>query len=325
MTDDALDTTDVKDITSIADELYALAPNEFTSTRDGKAADARRAGDKELAASIKGLRRPTISAWLANLLVEQHRSDVSALVDLGVAMRKAQEDLAADELRQLSKKRRELVSALAVQAKEIAKNVGQPVTGSVIQELEETLEAAVADEDAASAVMTGHLTTSLMYSGFGPVDVTGAIGAAASSSPLRSSVKPVRASLPKPAVAGSFEKGSSPAPAPAKKGPKDREAQRRKDALDEVDKVRQSVAAAKRAFDGSEKQLRSSQQKRQRLNEQIEKLESQLKSLRSDDEVAKHAQRQRQRDSDLARRDLIRAEERLKAAVSKLDSLGTAG
>jgi len=52
----------------VADELYALAPAAFTAARDEQASQARASGDADLAGAIKKLRRPTVSAWLVNLL-----------------------------------------------------------------------------------------------------------------------------------------------------------------------------------------------------------------------------------------------------------------
>lgn len=57
------------DIDDVADELYAVLPAEFTATRDDRARAARRAGDRELARRISTLRKPTLGAWAANLLV----------------------------------------------------------------------------------------------------------------------------------------------------------------------------------------------------------------------------------------------------------------
>ena len=56
------------------------------ATRDDRAAEARKAGDRELATGIKKLRRPTTSAWLVNLLVQAHRDLVGELLDLGPAL-----------------------------------------------------------------------------------------------------------------------------------------------------------------------------------------------------------------------------------------------
>ncbi len=58
----------VVDLDTVGTELYGLRPTEFTAARDAQAAAARRGGDRELAAAIKKLRRPTPAAWLVNLL-----------------------------------------------------------------------------------------------------------------------------------------------------------------------------------------------------------------------------------------------------------------
>ena len=158
------------DLDTVADELYGLAPPEFTPARDARVAEAVRAGDRGLAAAIKSLRRPTRSAWLVNTLVRQRREQVDELLDLGDTMREAQQQLAGEELRQLSRRRHEVVSALAQQAREVAREAGQPATDEMVLELESTLEAALADPAASEAVRSGRLTAALSYSGFGSVD-----------------------------------------------------------------------------------------------------------------------------------------------------------
>ncbi|WP_149038293.1 hypothetical protein [Kitasatospora sp. MBT63] len=69
----------------VEDELYALPVSEFTAARDGAAARARRDGDRELAARLRKLRRPTASAHAVNLLARNHRSELADLLDLGQA------------------------------------------------------------------------------------------------------------------------------------------------------------------------------------------------------------------------------------------------
>src|SRR6516165_4082270 len=100
------------DLDSAADELYGLAPGEFTAARDRIAAEARAAGDGESAAAIKKLKRPTVAAWLANLLARRRAGDVERLVAFGQSLREAQEQLDASELRHLSQQRYEVVGAL---------------------------------------------------------------------------------------------------------------------------------------------------------------------------------------------------------------------
>lgn len=152
----------------IADELYRLPRSAFTATRDARAADAARAGDRTLAAAIKKLRKPTTGAWLANLLAHERPDEVARLIELGADLRSAQGRLAGDDLRRLSQRRQELVAALAAEASRLARQAGQAAGESVVGELQGTLEAALADEDAAEALRSGRLTTGVRRAGIGP-------------------------------------------------------------------------------------------------------------------------------------------------------------
>jgi hypothetical protein len=168
------------DLETVADELYGLRPADFTGVRDERAAQARKAGDRELAAEIKSLRRPTTSAWLANLLARNRSEQVAELLDMGEALRQAQASLSGDDLRRLSAQRHRVVSALAQEARRVAYEQGERISDAVQQELEGTLEAALADPRAGEAVRVGRLTGALSYSGLGDVDLSSvaSVGAA---------------------------------------------------------------------------------------------------------------------------------------------------
>ena len=151
----------------VADELYRLPLPAFTATRDARAAEAARAGDRELAAAVKKLRKPTTGAWLANLLAHERPDDVGRLVDLGAALRSAQGRLAGDDLRRLSQERRDVVTALSAEATRLGRDTGSAVGESAVRELEETLEAALSDDGAAEVLRAGRLTVRLAHTGLG--------------------------------------------------------------------------------------------------------------------------------------------------------------
>jgi len=161
------------DFDSIADELYGLLPGNFTSVRDARAAEARQTGDRELAAAIKGLKRPTSSAWLVNMLARSRSQQVDELLDLGSAMRAAHTQLAGDEIRRLSQQRRQVVADLARTARRLAADAGQAVSEEAARELEATLEVALAEPAAGETVRSGRLTTALKSSGLGSLDFAG--------------------------------------------------------------------------------------------------------------------------------------------------------
>jgi DNA repair exonuclease SbcCD ATPase subunit len=155
------------DFEQVADELYGLPPGEFVTARDERAAEARAVGDAELSAAIKNLRKPTTGAWLANLLVRERARDVEELVELGSLLRAAQDELAGDQLRQLSRRRHDLVVALGSEGLRLGRRAGSSVGRPAGDELERTLEAAMADPAAGAALRAGRLTVSLDYTGIG--------------------------------------------------------------------------------------------------------------------------------------------------------------
>ena len=171
------------ELDEVADELYRLPLSAFTSTRDARAAQAARSGDRERSAAIKKLRKPTTGAWLANLLAHERPDDVERLIELGADLRTAQGRLAGDDLRRLSQQRHELVAALSAEAGRLAGAGGQAAGEAALGELVETLEAALSDEGAAMTLRTGRLTTRLQHTGLGFGDVTAGVPAKAASAP----------------------------------------------------------------------------------------------------------------------------------------------
>lgn len=161
------------DVDTVADELYGLRPEAFTETRNERAKQARSHGQKDIARHIGQLRKPTASAWVVNLLGREASGAVDQLLQLGEQLREAQTELQGEELRALSQRRSQVVSALAGQGRRLAREAGHAVSESVGREVESTLEAALADPDAAARVRSGRLTGPLSYSGLGPVTDAG--------------------------------------------------------------------------------------------------------------------------------------------------------
>ncbi|NNH71664.1 hypothetical protein HLB23_17655 [Nocardia uniformis] len=155
----------------IAGELYGVAPAGFVAARDEWVRRARADGDRELAAAIGKLRRPTVAAWAVNLLVRQAHEEVGALLELGDALRDAQRRLSGDRLRTLTTQRQQVVNALTRKAGELAPDHGQPLSETVLREVGQTLHAALADPEVANQVRAGTLTSATTYEGFGPASL----------------------------------------------------------------------------------------------------------------------------------------------------------
>ena len=84
-------------LAEIANELYAKPLDDFIAARAAAAKEAA-GSDKELAAAVRGLPKPSVAAWAVNMLA-LHQPDVLAgLMDLGGRMREAQASLDAPAL-----------------------------------------------------------------------------------------------------------------------------------------------------------------------------------------------------------------------------------
>ncbi len=159
---------------AIADELYGLGLPEFTPARDARAKTMKKDAP-ELAARVKALRKPTTAAWVVNLLVRREAGQVGQVLEVGAALREAQANLAGDELRALTRQRRQLTAAVAARARAVAAEEGQKVTPAVSDQVEATLTAAILDADCARAVRSGLLVAPLAATGVDAVDLGSAV------------------------------------------------------------------------------------------------------------------------------------------------------
>jgi hypothetical protein len=158
---------DLVDVEPISEELYGLPLDEFIPTRSIREKQARSDGDKDAAAQIHELAKPNLVAWLANQLVRERGDEIRPLLELGAGLREATKALSGEQLRELSRQQRQLVYALVQQARRLANAAGRKVSADTARGLEDTLRAALADQDAADALAAGRLTAGMQNSGFG--------------------------------------------------------------------------------------------------------------------------------------------------------------
>lgn len=150
--------------------MYEEPPEKFVASRAEAIADARKAGDKDTAKRLAALRKPTVAAWLVNLLALRKPELIDQLVELSTALRTAQRGLKGDALRELNAQRRQVVSALVASARQLAV-AEEPGSAAKLPlgEVEQTLTAALAEPEVAEQVRTGRLIRAATYAGFGEV------------------------------------------------------------------------------------------------------------------------------------------------------------
>ncbi|MFI2632710.1 hypothetical protein ACH5A2_20280 [Streptomyces collinus] len=282
------------DYDSVADELYALRPEEFTAARASATASARTAGDRELAARIGALRKPSLAAWVSNLLVRSSPGEVEPLLRLGEGLRQAHQDLDGAQLRELSRRQHALIRALSLQARQLAKEAGHPIGEGVQREVENTLHAVLADPEAARAWAGGRLT------------------------------KPLDAAVGFPAVAEDARpQRPAPAPAPSRPGRKASEQQRRR-----LDRARKEAEAAERELRGLRDEAAAADRaageaKRQvdALQRQVEELTGELERIRSEHQQARFAERTARERARTAGRRVREAGRKAATAADRLERL----
>ncbi|MFG1655073.1 hypothetical protein ACGFIY_00925 [Micromonospora chersina] len=155
----------------LVQRLYATPPDRFVAARDAAVAEARRSGDPRGAREIGKLRRPTVAAWLVNLLAIRRPELVADLAQLAESLRSAQRELRGGRLRELSAQRRAVVGALVAEVRKLAAaEPGAPPVGKLpLGEVEATLNAALSDTEVAEQVRAGRLLRATHYAGFGEV------------------------------------------------------------------------------------------------------------------------------------------------------------
>lgn len=326
------------DLDTATDELYAGDAEDFVPRRTELAKQARTEGDKELAAAITALRKPSIAAWLVNLLSREARQDISALLDLGAAMRHAQARLSAQELRELSRQRQQVVRALATRAHGIAQDHGHSVSRDALDQVSDTLLAALADPEAAEQVRAGQLTTALSYSGFGPPGLSAVPNPPAAKKDGTGTVQKGTAKTGT-VTTGTAQKGTAKTQAADKRPGQDEAARRAEDARlaaearraqqereaelrrareaadAELISAQATLAQARRAVMRAEQEIDKSQREIERSAVRVEELRARLERADHDQELAAQRGEQATADLDSRRQDEQDAAQRLQRAT----------
>ncbi|MGW9629700.1 hypothetical protein ACWGST_03290 [Agromyces sp. NPDC055520] len=297
-------------------ELYGLRPDEFTAARNGRA-QAVATDDRELAARIRELRRPSPAAWLVNQLVRHRPDEVEAVLRLGAEARGAQGGFDAAELAELGRQRRRLVSTLAREAGELAEELGAPVRNPVLDEVAQTLQAAISDAAAADAVRTGRLVRALEAVGV-EVDLSDAVAGG-----------PVPRTEPDPAPARDREpdpapyrasRGTGGPPQPSAAASKRARAERERSERT-VAEAEKRAAAASAELDALDARLAEADRVHRDLLSRRDELEAELRRVEAEIAEADRAKRPLTRERDRAARDADAAEVDAEEAREALGAL----
>jgi hypothetical protein len=256
-----------EELLAIADRLYAEPLGDFTPARDAaaKAAATGEGADKDLAARVKALKKPSVAAWSVNVLVRREGDQIDQVLALGESLRAAAESMSGDDLRALTRQRRQLTNALAGTARDLAREQDVRLTAAVVDQVEGMLTAAMLDPVAAQVVRSGLVLTAFTSTGVSELDVA--------------AVCAVPEALG-PDVAHSASTTERPAPSLHLVPEDDRV--RREAAQDKVDEAQSAVDEARGELDEVEENLKTLRARRLQLQGEIDENRRRLASLEDD-------------------------------------------
>jgi hypothetical protein len=150
------------------DRLYGLPLDDFTAARDELAKRAREEGERALAARIKELRKPTVSAWAINRLAREHELDLQRLLKAGERLTQTQlEAIAGKDAQSFLEARRDENNALAILVKAARTLLEREGRGTaVLERIGRTLRAAATTEEGRQLLKQGRLSQDIQSSGF---------------------------------------------------------------------------------------------------------------------------------------------------------------
>lgn len=277
-----------------AEEIYGLGLGEFTAVRDARAR-ALKATDTELAGAVKALKKPSLAAWVLNLLVRREPSQVDQLVSVGAALRDAAASLDATQLRALTAQRRQLTAAVTTVARRHALSEGQKVTESVATEIEATLTAAMVDAGAAAALQSGLLVRAFATTGVDDLDPSAYVAVADAIGHVASSVPATLHAVPDPS-----------------------EAERRRDAKRALAVADKELRIAREALTRAEVRHRGAQAQALQVESEIDELKRRLAELEEREESAQTAVERAAVAVEDAQEEVAAASEARDAAAAKL-------
>lgn len=154
------------DVDELTDGLYALPLEEFTAARTALQKRVRAELGGPAAATVQGIRKPNLAAWLINQVARSEPAELAALVELGIEVRRAGAGASGEQLRGFAARERELSRALCRQVAEVGRAAGRTAGAEVLRGAQETFHAVVVDDSVAELVAAGRLTTPLQRVGF---------------------------------------------------------------------------------------------------------------------------------------------------------------
>lgn len=149
------------DIESELDRLYSLPLDGFTSERNSIAKAAKEGGEDVAATRVKALKKPSVGAWTLNQLARRHSDEITELLSIRDDLERAD---SPQELRDLTRRRRDLVAKLSKMARSVLEESEHGASHATVEKVSQGLLAG-GDDDDRELLRKGRLTREPTSSG----------------------------------------------------------------------------------------------------------------------------------------------------------------
>jgi hypothetical protein len=276
-------------------DLYGLPLEEFTPARDAAAKEIRKAGDRETAARVAKLPKPSPAAWAANQVARTQPDLIEALLDAGASLRAAQDAAVAGggsrALRDATVAERRAVEDVMNAATGL-KPAGKKLSRAMADRLRTALHAAATDEAIRSALSAGRLVSEATAGGAWPFAVGDDV-------PLPSPKRKPKAKAKPKEVDEEAERA-------------EREAAELRKALEaQLREARAALRVRERVAEGASEDADAAAEAIEDARERLEEAQAALQEAESEAEAAQHQLVESHEALDAARDDVARLEERL--------------
>lgn len=303
------------DLNAAIDELYRAPLDRFTTERNTLATELRKSGDRAAADRVKGLAKPSVTAWAVNQAWWRDQSTFQAMLDAGQALQSAHVARAhgqAADVRAAAVARQQAVDAV-VEAAVKALGGSAEVGPDARHRIAGTVEALASSGAPADAAM-GRLSRDLQASGLEALSaLAGALPASAGSSPVSRPVIVSRTAA-KPAKAKPADGGDAKAVARER----DRQVAEAKSALTGREAALRAASSEATQSATAEKKARGSLET---ATGRVADLEQKLESARDHERESRRALAQATKAASEVEMIRVRTARDVKAAREQLDDL----
>jgi hypothetical protein len=274
-----------------AGDLYGLALDRFIPERASLVRALRSEGEREQAAAVGALRKPSVAAWAVNQLIRTQPRESEELFAAGDALREVQDGVLAGsanarDLRSAAARERDAVDALVATARGLLSSGGHELSAATVERVADTLHAAALDDEARTQVSKGRLVRELRHVGLGA-----GLGAAVAVPPARArdagsepTASPKREAAPKPDAAARERRAA--------------EAAARREREEARKQARALERDAARELDRAQRALRTAQEREARAGEALRQAEAAVRDAEAGVDAADAAHRQAQEQLD---------------------------